>query len=422
MKKRRDPVILFRDDQIALLTSLFRHPGIRTIHISGPPSACKKTTVMHVLKQCNVPVIRMHCVDGMSVRMLFAEVLRQLARILDREVTEKAVNFSKFLDEVRDLMRGADLERVCVVLQNAECLRGFGPHFWSSLMKFSELLGDDRVAIVTISTLDRSKFDQGTAVRPEVEVVFPGYDRDQISKIITTESRAFVDIDLSELFDQYCRFMIDTFFKLTACLTELRFLVSTHWSKFLEPVGNGEHSADDFRKLWKAFEPTVSLARANLFTRDQTYLTNESGSSRDREMMDLPFISKYLLIAAYLASHNPPKSDKRYFVKYSAKKKTKAKAPVADLKFAETYKTLGPKLFPLGRLKAILFVISDGTFYSTTQLDLQIAALERMNLLVRVRSVDPVSGVKFKCAASFDLISKLATNLQFDIGTYLFRA
>ena len=37
-----------------------------------------------------------------------------------------------------------------------------------------------------------------------------------------------------------------------------------------------------------------------------------------KQTVELPYFSKYLLIAAYLASYNPAKSDKRFFVKVSA--------------------------------------------------------------------------------------------------------
>ena len=39
--------------------------------------------------------------------------------------------------------------------------------------------------------------------------------------------------------------------------------------------------------------------------------------------MELPFYSKYLLLAAYLASHNPAKTDRQFFCKTMAKKMTK---------------------------------------------------------------------------------------------------
>lgn len=47
--------------------------------------------------------------------------------------------------------------------------------------------------------------------------------------------------------------------------------------------------------------------------------------------MELPFYSKFLLIAAYLASYNPARTDRRFFMKYHGKqKKTKAMIKVSD--------------------------------------------------------------------------------------------
>ena len=45
--------------------------------------------------------------------------------------------------------------------------------------------------------------------------------------------------------------------------------------------------------------------------------------------VELPFYSKYLLIAAYLASHNPAKTDRQFFCKTAAKKMTKRAKVIA---------------------------------------------------------------------------------------------
>ena len=37
-----------------------------------------------------------------------------------------------------------------------------------------------------------------------------------------------------------------------------------------------------------------------------------------KQSVELPYFSKYLLIASYLASYNPAKSDKKFFVKVRA--------------------------------------------------------------------------------------------------------
>ena len=40
-----------------------------------------------------------------------------------------------------------------------------------------------------------------------------------------------------------------------------------------------------------------------------------AGVSQPRRGLELPYFSKYLLIASYLASYNPSKSDKKFFSK-----------------------------------------------------------------------------------------------------------
>ena len=62
--------------------------------------------------------------------------------------------------------------------------------------------------------------------------------------------------------------------------------------------------------------------------------------------MELPYYSKFLLIAAYLASYNSPKTDKRFFLKNAGKirKRTKA-ARGPEIK----QKMIGPLTFSIDR-------------------------------------------------------------------------
>ena len=46
-------------------------------------------------------------------------------------------------------------------------------------------------------------------------------------------------------------------------------------------------------------------------------LTDIFTGSSSRANMELPYYSKFLLIAAYLASYNPVKVDRRFFAKVS---------------------------------------------------------------------------------------------------------
>ena len=63
--------------------------------------------------------------------------------------------------------------------------------------------------------------------------------------------------------------------------------------------------------------------------------------------VELPFHSKFLLIASYLASYNPAKSDKRFFVKHHGKQR-KTKAGIAAKERAVSSQLTGPKASAYG--------------------------------------------------------------------------
>ena len=111
-----------------------------------------------------------------------------------------------------------------------------------------------------------------------------------------------------------------------------------------------------------AFKAAVSSARESLFTHDLDL--DEAGAPSTRGVeLELPYYTKYLLLAAYCASHNPPESDTRYFTKVTGKggSRRRSKAPkrsrTAELGHSE------PKAFQLERLLAIfssLITANDG--------------------------------------------------------------
>lgn len=71
--------------------------------------------------------------------------------------------------------------------------------------------------------------------------------------------------------------------------------------------------------------------------------------------LDLPYYAKYFLIAAYLASYNSQREDKRLFIKNHGKQK---KLNVQNKKKENSmYGLLGPKPFSLDRLLAIFYAI-----------------------------------------------------------------
>ena len=77
--------------------------------------------------------------------------------------------------------------------------------------------------------------------------------------------------------------------------------------------------------------------------------------------MELPFFSKFLIIAAYLASYNPARYDRRLFVKAKEGRKNKDKGlkSLKKQKLHNAARLMGPKVFPIDRLMAIFYSIVD---------------------------------------------------------------
>lgn len=101
-------------------------------------------------------------------------------------------------------------------------------------------------------------------------------------------------------------------------------------------------------------------------------------SCKTNQSLDLPYYAKYFLIAAFLASYNSPKDDKRLFVKNHGKKK---KRLVQDQKKENASKELlGPKIFTLDRLLAIFYAIMEEKTSLNANLLAQVLYLYKHNL------------------------------------------
>ncbi|KIH47683.1 hypothetical protein ANCDUO_22253, partial [Ancylostoma duodenale] len=76
------------------------------------------------------------------------------------------------------------------------------------------------------------------------------------------------------------------------------------------------------------------------------------------EPISLPLCSKYLLIASFCASHNPPSTDRRYFVKFHGKeKRSDARERRAELSAEQ--READAKAVDLQRIKCIYLALTE---------------------------------------------------------------
>ncbi|KDR79270.1 hypothetical protein GALMADRAFT_243190 [Galerina marginata CBS 339.88] len=174
--------------------------------------------------------------------------------------------------------------------------------------------------------------------------------------------------------------------------------------------------------------------------------TQAAAISDDADMKALPRISKFILLASYLASTNPAKSDMRMFGRGLDEKKRKRRATKGGGKTRGggpakvSQRLLGPTAFPLDRMNAILGALLEENDAETRlyarefsipgeQTDMEIGRvgvyasvmeLTAMRLLHRTSPADRLDGPpQFKCAISYDAALALARELKVALNDLL---
>ncbi len=225
-----------------------------------------------------------------------------------------------------------------------------------------------------------------------------------------------------------------------ACATRL-------WRPFVEPVTNGQFGTRDFSRLMvnrrhlfqledsvldRVINPSIETE-----VPDNTAFAPATPSKRKPVKMtvhDLPYYTTHLLIAAYLASYNPSRTDVTYFMKHSDKRKNKRRAP-SIASFSVTSKKTGskhrkisrhlltPSPFSLERLLAIFRALLIDHVPQVADLYTQIATLTSMRLLVRaggVGSHDALEiGGRWRVNFGWEYARALGRSVNLEVGEYL---
>jgi origin recognition complex subunit 5 len=141
----------------------------------------------------------------------------------------------------------------------------------------------------------------------------------------------------------------------------------------------------------------------------------------------LPFYTTHLLIAAYLASYNPSRTDVTYFMKHTDKRKGKRRATTTSVSNSMKARKISrhlltPSPFPLDRLLAIFRALLDGGVSQVADLYTQIATLTSLRLLVRAGagSNDALeAGGRWRVNFGWEYARALGRSVNLEVGEYL---
>lgn len=239
--------------------------------------------------------------------------------------------------------------------------------------------------------------------------------------------------DSAWVWARFCGVVWDSLARAAARdIVSFRAVCDKLWRPFVSSIDDLTFGTRDFSRLM--------VSKRTIFQSDEVLLDRiiqpktplESGArietkkstSISKGLRDLPYYSKFILCAAYLASFNPAKQDQIYFTKAHEKKRRK-KTAAGSGRVSKHRRIprhlLNPSPFSLDRLLAILHAILPDPLSQTADIQTQISTLTSLRLLQRTGAsgdiLDP--GCKWRVDFGWDYVQAVGRNVGFEVEEWV---
>lgn len=402
-----------REAEIEKIHQLFGHnePSPDAIYIYGITNTGKTSLVARSLKVLETKHAIVNLIRYNTAKLLFEGILCQL---VPENQCEKCDNLVEFLLQLKKVIK---TEKVVLVLDKAERLRDMDANLLPAFLRLREL-SDLNISTILISTLEFFKIIQKMHIATPTTLYFRQYTRDEVLKILMKSlNKNILDAD-ENFYINYLNVLLSVFYRNCRDLCELQHQAQLNLPKYCEPVLKNTIKSTDVSKLWHNISPILKTSLESVYLRIKSAPVSQNANIISAP---LPFYAKYLLIAAYLASYNPAKEDKRLFMKDHGKKRKTTAQMKKNVKVAELLNTqLGPKHFTFDRLLAIFFSILEDKVGLCGNLMSQLSSLVQMQLLTSGGDSVHLNGQKFKCNVDLEYIQVVCKTVGFNIRKYLF--
>ncbi|ODM98123.1 Origin recognition complex subunit 5 [Orchesella cincta] len=371
-------------------------PG--ALFLWGAPATGKSFALDSVLEKKDVHVIKIHSSEILCGRRAFFETfVKQLVRI-DHKLDEKfrCDSLRLLYSNVYEYLQEKSL-RVVAVIEGAETLRGEHDDILRMLISLQDIT-QCQICTVLISTLPPGQFMPNILDHSIIPIFFPQYTMEELNSIIV------------EHISPRCTSSKSSNSSVS------------HWDSFQQLIDTSQEV--NLTRLWKKLEPQM---KAQFFQLNSSVTAINSSSSRDQEnthkTLEMPMNAKYLLIASYLATHNPPSSDKRFFVKSKINKAKKSRL-TQTLKTDTSKPTM--RSFELNRLHAIFGSIQLYCDDKAMNKNRNISFMTLLtslcqNKLVQHLGEDSWGNHKYKCLLDYDTVLEISRSVNFELNNYLHR-
>jgi origin recognition complex subunit 5 len=199
------------------------------------------------------------------------------------------------------------------------------PHVLPVLTRLQELTRHN-VCTIFISRIVFDKFRTATGLIEPLPIQFSAYTKAQVIRILQLSCPSQEQVD-QQLFASFATIIYDAFQNSCKDLNELIRVTVKLWPKYIEPVQTGHVKPTDTIRLYTNIAPILRDWFAKLFLRelssselekrfDQTNLGMQWSSH-----IDLTHRTRFLLMAAFIASYNKQTHDRKLFAKSDGKKR-----------------------------------------------------------------------------------------------------
>lgn len=412
-----------REKQIDLLCNLlsqdsasrYYHPCILVHgnHATGKSSLVKNLLV--VAKNMNHVIA--NCTTLYSHKLLVEHILNTLYGYKRSEQShlERCDNFVTLICDLKKIATKNPERHIVIVLKNCEKLDRIS---LSTLLRVQEYTGCSNISVVLVTTVSPCNLQLDQMV-PRIH--FPQYNKDQLMKLLLLEKPDGHPVDF---YENFLNAFVGTLYNVCRDLREMKNLISNVFPKYVEPIESGQLSHSDVIALWRHIAPylksSVNNAYLGFVTAESTHSKENKDSTLSLRMklLDLPYFTKYFLIAAYLASYISSKHDRRLFVKQCAgksKKRMPSKLQAAKIE----NELVGAKSFGLDRLLAIFYaIIEESGLNLTANLLSQVSSLVELKLLTPL-SDGNLDKPNYKCSVDKETIYALSKTVDFNMKKYL---
>ncbi|CAB3366706.1 Hypothetical predicted protein [Cloeon dipterum] len=405
-----------RHKQCRVLIDFFSTPSQipASIFIHGNSATGKTLTVKTVLDGLKIKYVHLSCVEFDTPGLLAAKI----ASNLNGEYLQlsSSHNCSSLMELVENLQMASKIKNdpFVIVLDRAERLREMPSTVIPALLKLREI-SNMNVCVILISDLLWDRFYHGKMrfCKPLVNLFFPQYTKTECLEIIRSRKPEGVD---DAFYCSYTSILLRVLYRFCRDLNELLYMANQHFV-LVKKLSN------DQRTIFLTLQPHLKAATQNVHLRQGIQqIQNVDQKAPNSSLisavtaMELPYYAKFLLMAAFLASFNSPKHDRRLFAKHHGMQRKKAATSRKTVKRSSLI--VGPKPFNFERLTAIFHSIADTPYLITTNLCAQLATLVNLHLITKV-GFSGLNNPKFKCAVGLDFIKAVGRTVDFNVQSYI---